>query len=292
MHTTLISTAELAGAPRRSRARHRRRPPRPRAARRAGASRSTARAHMPGALFLRTRPRPLRAEDRRQRPPSAAVARGVRRRASAALGIGARHAGRRLRPAAAARTRARLWWMLRWLGHDAVGGARRRLREVGARRPAGHHRGAARRTRRVRRSAAVAATVDAARCARASRERRCSWSTRGRPSAFAARRADRSGGRPHPGRASTGRSRRTSAPTARSSPPSVLRAEFARLLGGAPADAIVHSVRLRRDGLPQPARDGSRRPARHAAVSRIVERVVRRSVASGRAAAATRSSRG
>ena len=39
---------------------------------------------------------------------------------------------------------ARLWWMLRWLGHDAVARARRWIRQMATRRPARRHRGACR----------------------------------------------------------------------------------------------------------------------------------------------------
>ena len=43
---------------------------------------------------------------------------------------------------------ARLWWMLRWLGHDSGRRARRRIREVAARRPTGDGRRAGRAARR------------------------------------------------------------------------------------------------------------------------------------------------
>ena len=56
--------------------------------------------------------------------------------------------------------------------------------------------------------------------------------------------------------------RRTSMPTARSSTPAFLRAEFGALLDGALARARRPPVRLRRHRLPQPAGDGDRRARR------------------------------
>ena len=61
-------------------------------------------------------------------------------------------------------------------------------------------------------------------------------------------------------------------PTAPSSRAAALRADFEALLRGDAAASVVHSVRLRRHRLPQPAGDGNRRPFRLAALSRLVER--------------------
>ena len=54
-----------------------------------------------------------------------------------------------------------------------------------------------------------------------------------------------------------------------------LRGEFAKLLGDAPLGRRRALLRQRRQRLPQPARDGSRRAPRHAALPRLVERMVR-----------------
>ena len=197
-----------------------------------------ANAHVPGAAVRASRSRPVGAEDRPQRPPSAADA-GSRRRGLRAPRHRCDEAGGRLRPgrrpvrgaavvdAALARTRQ-------------CGGARRRLREVAARRAAGH--GASRRRAtpanfvptRVRpdrqcdgrRGKSAAPRSAAARCAR-----RRALSRR--------RRADRSGRRPHSRRAQSPvcaqpRSRRHVSSAARTAQ------RIRRMLHGRAADDVVH----------------------------------------------------
>ena len=95
-------------------------------------------------------------------------------------------------------------------------------------------------------------------------------------------RADRSGRRPHPRRASIVRTRGTSRPKAcssrlRSFAPNSRRCSATRRARRRPP------MRLRRHRVPQRAGDGNRRPAGLAALSGLVERVDRRSVAAGRA---------
>ena len=278
MFTTLITTADLAArlgdaGPRRRRA------PRPRAARRWGEAQYGAGAP-PRRAVRAPRPRPVGAEDRPQRPPSAAVAGGLRGGVRPARHR-RRHAGRRLRPgqrhvrvaavvdAALARPRRRR-------------GARRRLRHVGSRRPPGGD-GRARRPapRRSRRGRAVARSMPRS----SSREpRRASLllvDARA-PSAFAAT-SSRSTRSPatSPARP-TGRITHNLDPDGTFKPADALRADFARAARRRPLDRGRPPVRLRRHRLPQRAGDGDRRPARHPALPRVLERVGRRSCASGR----------
>ena len=69
-------------------------------------------------------------------------------------------------------------------------------------------------------------------------------------------------------------------------PAAKLRTEFAALLGGASARRRRASLRLGRHRVPQHPRDGDRRPARDAALSRLVERVDREARAADRQSAA------
>ena len=187
---------------------------------------------------------------------------------------------------------SRLWWMLRWLGHDAVavldGGfaawqtaglpvtvtcrtaaralrlrpQRRRSRPPPSTRP-----------RSTPRIATGTLTLVDARAAGA-------LSRRGR--------ADRPGRRAHPGLAQPAVRRQPRRRRHASSRPRSLRAEFAALLAGRPLGQRRPPVRLGRHRLPQPAGDGDRRPVRHAAVPGLVERVVRRPGAAGRTGQLTR----
>ena len=60
-----------------------------------------------------------------------------------------------------------------------------------------------------------------------------------------------------------------------------LREEFGRILGGRQATKVVHQCGSGRHGVPEPAGDGSRRALRLAALSRLMERMVRGSRTSG-----------
>ena len=89
---------------------------------------------------------------------------------------------------------ARLWWLLRWLGHRAGRGAQRRLRGLGACWAAGEQRGRrvpARQFTRARRTAGAAGehrgSVRRRRLRGAQRRRAASWSMRAAPTASPAR---------------------------------------------------------------------------------------------------------
>ena len=117
MFTTLISTADLAarlGAPDLAivDVRHDLAQPD------AWGEEQYAAGHVPGRALRAPRPRPFGAEDRPQRPPSAADA-GACAAVFGRLGIGAgtQVVGYDQQQGMYA---SRLWWMLRWLGHDAV----------------------------------------------------------------------------------------------------------------------------------------------------------------------------
>ncbi len=189
------------------------------------------------------------------------------------LGIAAGHAGRRLRPgqrhvrfaavvdAALARPRRRR-------------GARRRLRALDARRPAGDHGRAAAVARDVRPWTRAAHGVRG-------RDRKCARGRRtdaGRRAGTGAlsrrRRAARPCRRTH-SRGAQPPLRREREPgcdlqACRHAAPRVRRA--ARRDAARPGRALL---RQRRDRLPQRAGHGDRRPAGHAALSRLLERVVR-----------------
>ena len=157
---------------------------------------------------------------------------------------------------------ARLWWMLRWLGHDAVGGARRRLRRSGRAKAAPvDDRGAGAPRRRRSRSARVAPTVE--RAGVAGEPRRAMRSL-----LLDARARERYRGEVEPldpvaghipGALNRPYHAATSTPTARSSPPRALRAEFDALLAGRAAERRRPLLRVRRHRVPQPARDGRTR---------------------------------
>ena len=65
-------------------------------------------------------------------------------------------------------------------------------------------------------------------------------------------------------------------------PPAELRAAFEPLVGQHPLHEVVHQCGSGITAAPQPARHGDRRPEGHEALSGLVERVVRGSVAADR----------
>ena len=113
--STLVSTAELAAEPRQVAGV--RLPPRPRQARARRAA--VPRRPHPGRAVRAPRPRPLGHEDRHERPPSPARSAGLREVAGEGRASRRRTRWSATTPAAA-RMAARLWWMLRWIGHDKV----------------------------------------------------------------------------------------------------------------------------------------------------------------------------
>ena len=106
------------------RRRHRRCPARPRASPTLGQSQFPARTHLRARgsrISTATCPAPKTGRNgRHPLPDRAAFARRVRR-------AGHRRDGQVVAYDPGRRYAARLWWLLRWLGHDAVAGARRRL---------------------------------------------------------------------------------------------------------------------------------------------------------------------
>ena len=158
-------------------------------------------------------------------------------------------------------------------------GARRRLRGLGGGRRRAHGRAAPTARRRgalPRAAVARRAAIDADDARPAARPARC-CSTPAPASAFAAR-SSRSTRSPatSPAR-STASSRTTCGADGRFKPADdAARRVRTRCSARARPREVVHSVRLGRHRLPQPAGDGARRPRRLAALSGLVERVVGR----------------
>ena len=157
----------------------------------------------------------------------------------------------------------RLWWMLKWAGHEAVAVLDGGLQawqaaggEVTDREEPSHFQSNFELGRRAALSSSTTQDVlGAARQARPDAHRcagRAALSRRGR--------AAGPGGGPHPRRAEPALHRRTSAPTASSSPRPQLRAEFEQLLAGPRPGHGRAPLRQRRQRRAQPARDGNRGP--------------------------------
>ena len=170
---------------------------------------------------------------------------------------------------------ARLWWMLRWMGHAAVavldGGTQAWTQAGGTLDTAPAAPGSA---PAYPPRAPLAASVDAATL----------LASLGRVRLVDARAGERFRGEVEPidpvaghipGASSRFHKDNLDA-QGRFKPADVLRAEFAALLGRVPASDDGAPVRLRRDRVPQPARDGARRADRLGALPGIVERMVER----------------
>ena len=181
---------------------------------------------------------------------------------------------------------SRLWWLLRWLGHDGVavldggfakwtaegrataGGRERRQEHRFAANPKSHMTVDGERRRAGDHESGMAAR---GRARAGTFSRRCRANRQGALAIFPARRIISSS--------------RTSPRRARSSTPDVLRAQLRASTGDVPVDRHRLLLRIRRNGLPQSSGNGARRAARREAVSGIVERMV---VADPREARGTR----
>ena len=177
---------------------------------------------------------------------------------------------------------ARLWWMLRWLGIEAVA-----VLDGGFAKWTG--RGSY--DRLGQRSAARGRLRDPSRHADGGRLRRhgqpahaALWrsSMHAPPSASAARRSRWTRWPATFPAHATGLTRRTSPPTERFKQPSRCAPSSQTLLARRQPRPRGPPMRVRRHRMPQPARDGDRRFCRHASLPGLLERVVRRSGAAGR----------
>ena len=215
-----------------------------------------------------------------QRPPSAAGQRDVRGDARA-LGHRSRHAQVVAYDQGNGAYAARLWWLLRWLGHRAASPCST------AASPRGSAAGLPVRARLAR---AAARRFDPHRADASDDHRRSSCSRRSRVGAVAAgrrarrralrgpQRNHRSGRRPRPGRPQSSLRDNLGA-TAASCPPASCGAAGTTLLGAPPLERRRRDVRLGRDRLPQLlALELAGLPGR-APVRRLVERVDPRPVA-------------
>ena len=170
----------------------------------------------------------------------------------------------------------RLWWLARWLGHTRGRRPRWRLAAVAREDRAREHRHAGARAGTVHR----AVVLDAA---GRGRRRRCATSDRTNGSCSTRALPERFRGEQEPidpvaGHIPGARNRpwqRNLATDQTFKSAQALRQEFEAALGSTPPVACGPPVRVGRDGVPQPARDGNRRPARLGALCGLVERVDR-----------------
>ncbi len=178
---------------------------------------------------------------------------------------------------------ARLWWMLRWVGHTRVAvldGGWDAWLKVGF---AGHRATPGAATRRIQRRGARHCGRRQLHPRAGSVNRTTSSSTRAVPIAFAAKtkRSTRSAVT-FPAR-STVSSRAILPRTGASNRRPTCASEFRRAARRRNAARRRAPVRLRRHRVPQPARHGNRGPYRIQALSRLVERMVQRCAAARRA---------
>jgi hypothetical protein len=171
---------------------------------------------------------------------------------------------------------ARLWWMLRWLGHDDVAvldGGMRRWLQLGLPLTRGRARPGPATSSRVR---ARRAPWTPRPCSRASTDPARASSTRGRPTLPRRGRADRRRRRPRARRAQPPVHSASSTRAASCRPRRC--ASRSGSLGGVPPERDRRDVRVGRDRLPPAARARARRARRAAPLPRLVERVVERPV--------------
>ena len=180
---------------------------------------------------------------------------------------------------------ARLWWMLRWVGHDSVAvldGGWNAWLKAGQAVTRGSARSRARRLSPARRAPSPSTPPSSNRKS-AARARASSMRAAPTVSAAKTKRSIRSAAT-SPARAIAS-SRTTSATDGCFKPADVLQAGIFRAARRGGARAGRASMRLRRHRLPQSSGDGNRRARRLARLSGIVERVVQRPAPAGRASA-------
>ena len=177
----------------------------------------------------------------------------------------------------------RLWWMLKWAGHDAVAVLDGGLQawqaaggEVTDREEPSHFQSNFKLARRCARLATTQDVQDRLGQPGQTLDRRArAAALQGRGGAAGP------GGRPHPRRPQSTVRRRTSGPTAGSSRRPQLRAEFDQLLAGRDPAYRRASLRQRRQRRAERDRDGTGRAGTHRALCGQLERMVQRPLTAG-----------